>query len=301
MKLTYKRISQMPPAQQLLMFVLMRRGVELEVLNGTEIIRGKLNNIERNILGGYTSLVPLSVGMVLTNKYFTRQVLTHARIDVAKGRVFAPDQHRQAGWYAEEELSYPVMIRQENSQRDDKALMNLHSRKEVVAAYCKLAMLGENILVEQMVEGTKLLISASSDGYVGAWQVEILPELKIPDQTRSIIRSEMKRLTLLAGDFQMKPNRSAHLPFEYQHRLYSRLPECIDAAFVKNVGQRVLKAFPGLPTVTFEVIVPDRKHSHDSSFVVTEVFHSVGPVMFMQLQNTDTQKRGVDVLADLLF
>lgn len=259
------------------------KGVKLEQVPDTNILlakKGKVNNI---IIDSYTSLVPFNIGLAISNKNVCRHILQENKLPVAPGELFAPQEKNKAIRYARQ-LTYPVLIRQENSQRNEKAIPDIDSDEKFNTAYTSLSQLGENILVEKMFAGQKMRVFLSRSGFL-----HVLKKDNYASLSTSFIAEE-------------KENDQSWRQLESTSKnIYTDMTDDTHKSLLV-VAKKILEAFPPMPYICFEIIAKNmHKPFLPGSYVIAEIYHSYALHLSYNARKATTEKKVSQMIAELMF
>lgn len=245
-----------------LLSALEKKKYQLSEVPGTNIVILKKKRVERYFIQGYSPLVPYNLGLILSNKQIVKNILLDAKIPTVRGISCPPDQpQRLLERIAAEKLSYPLMLRQENSQLDIPAEGPIDSEEHLLKSYQKLSQAHQQIMVEPFLGGTELRVFLSADGYVNVLE---------PQHATSV------------------PN-ILNLGEESSERLWKDVTQNADKS-LKSLATKILAVFQPLPYVSFRLLLTAEGP------VVLEVYHSVTPHLSFSARKEKKSQPVIDIM-----
>jgi hypothetical protein len=225
---------------------LMHYGITFTEIPSSEMALATYKKKKALFVSGYTPLVPYNIGLILSNKSFVKALLHEKKIPITRGKTFSPSDTHQATQYVLM-LTFPVILRQENSQRNERARKNILNMQSFKKEFLDLAKLGESILVEEQKEGVHCKVFVRYDGWI-----QVLQEVE--SGALAPISSFREADTLL-----MKQPIYRDATIEFQARLHP-------------IAKKILSVFSPIKILSFDCVIG---HGSPGSLVVTEVYHSV--------------------------
>lgn len=270
------------PGHQLLVAELTKRNIKLHRVPGTTVLFLSDGETRHIMMGNYTSLVPYNVGLIISNKYFCREICKNAGVSVAEGEIFPSDRKTAALRFAKN-IGYPIILRQENSQSDEKGCTDIKNDEAFSDGFERLASSHETILVEKMFQGISLQVFITSEGLINVLK-------HVSNGVVSLITQ---------GDY---PRYEKKL-FTGQNakNIYQDITNSVHPDMYK-IGKKILKVFSPMPYICFEILVKSSAQSFTaSSYVVTEIFHSPNRHLRYQASNGKQKQPVVEIVANMLF
>jgi D-alanine-D-alanine ligase-like ATP-grasp enzyme len=197
---------------------------------------------------GFSPLVPYTIGLILSNKSFVRVILSDAKIPVPVGKTFAPNESHEAMVYVQK-LGFPVILKQENSQRNIRSVVANGDLTAFRAKFAGLGSFGECIIIERMVTGPVYRVFYEANGF-----------MQVLHRTEGVVGPSY--ISAYDNDFPRTVKTTT---------VYEDVTAEFTNAF-RPLAKRVLNSFPPMKYISFEVI-----KSKSNKWCVLEVFHSPNP------------------------
>ncbi len=262
-------LKDMSFSQKTLALELVKRNIDLKKLKSTNVYIARMKDHSEFIIGSYTGGIGFNHGLIFSNKNFVRQILVTNRIPVVQGRLFYPEEYKEALIYALK-LRFPIFLRQENAQLVEKGGLAKNS-VEFKKEFKRLSELGEGILIEKFFKGKTFRIFYTHDGYVN-----LLKRNKAYDVS-------YKTSSLTEG------------------KIYEEVT-LFNYASVVKLAKKVLLSFPQIKYISFELICKDIKNDLDvGNYIVSEVYPSPGVNIQFVMVRKNQKKAASEAVADLLF
>jgi hypothetical protein len=233
---------------------------QIEEVAGTTITIIRKKQREQYFIQGYSPLVPYNLGLILSNKQIVKKILEDAKIPVVGGISCSPHQpKRVVEDITSARLSYPLILRQENSQLDVPAEGPLTDEDQLLKSYQKLSQFNQQIMVEPYVVGEEVRVFFHRDGLINCLQpprrATVSSVISLSD--RSTQWTDVTATT----EKQLRP-----------------------------IAKKLLSLFQPLPYVSFSAICTDHGP------VVLEVYHAVTPHYGFVARKRKEQHRVLDLM-----
>jgi cyanophycin synthetase len=311
-------------AQKAILRELIDRNIKAGQLDGTDVYLAGDRKRPLFFSGSFTNAVPYNLGIIFSNKYYVSRILRNNKVPVAPGRVFGRYDKLEALSFARK-LGFPVILRLEQASSKVRGA-KINRAKDFTEAFIKLSQTREGILVEKYKGGESHRMFITKNGYYNVLKKQ-LPF--ITGDGRSTVRDlidkeNLKRIN--SSDKYLQPLnitpqilQEQNLDFKTVLRkkkkiiFYYLISEKDGAAFeditptlnpsVIKLGQSVLKAFPGLGYLGFEIITKscEQRLTKDNC-LVSEIYVSPGPnIRFMLRKSGKPSRKAEEVIVDLLL
>jgi hypothetical protein len=160
-----------------------KRYIRIQVIPDTNILLLEKGKQKKIIVGGYLPFLPYDLGLLLSNKFFAKQVLKRRRISTPEGKSFLSSQKREALAYAHS-LGYPVVLKVENSETNLQSQV-VRNDDTFLSSFQTLASTGFGIVAESHVSGSTFSVLIFSSGFISILEkkshdrISLLPEREI--------------------------------------------------------------------------------------------------------------------------
>lgn len=216
------------------------RGYTAEVFEEGLVTVLRRKSEELLFIDSYTPLVPYNIGLVLSNKSFVRAVLSDAGVPVPEGKTFGQGDVHLAMVYAQE-LGFPLVLRQENSQKNIRSRYPVDDLQQLRKSYTDLALSEESIIVEKYLSGGVLQVYYDDAGFLNI----------LEPRTGSAFAAVFSRAAVTSR-------------YRQDLTVYADVTETY-AKTIRPLAKKILSAFPPMPYICFSVV---------SDGTVLEVYHS---------------------------
>lgn len=295
----YKDLMQLHSNQKILIFEMLKRGIDVELLNrDLELIKTSYQGHTELIYDRDSSIMPYSLSILAGDKGITKKILKQNNISVPFGEVFNVSEENYI-LEASKIIGFPVTIKPVYGSHGYDVYLNLNSEKEIVTALNKIKIKYGNdkpVLIEEFFDAKeyRVFITANGDYAVlhrdpaniygdGINTIETL--IKEENYKRMNPRTNAM-CEILVDDELIKYISKQGLDMNYipakDEKVYLRPNSnvamggtCIDKTdevdpSVLEIGMQVLKAFPGLPYVGIDFMTEDisKKQDKDSYRII---------------------------------
>ncbi len=278
--------SQLHFNSLLLVQELEKRGIQVELILETKIIKATYNSHIEIIDDTDLSVMPASLRYILDDKWQTKQLLQSLNFPVIPGKKFHPKDRAKACKYAQK-IGFPVVIKPVSGTHGYEVRMNIETPKEFIDEFSHLCMQIHNqqdILVEKQISGGEFRLTVTKNEFFAA--VYRIPPSVIGDGKFSLqklvdkknkkllsqkeknclcriyVDNEAKRFLSKKGiDMEYIPQKKEQV-FLRSNTNVSTGADCMDVTKLvhpeyKNFAFQILKNIPELPYVGIDLIAPD--------------------------------------------
>lgn len=306
-----------------------RRGITLEVIDGTDIVKAMYKEHEELLIDVFSSVYPFTTSWIVNDKYLTKKKLVELGVRVAEGKVFGATKVQEMAEYAKE-IGYPVVLKPVSGGHGEYVFSGIGSEDDLRR---KIELMGGYrdggwILLEKHVNGEEYRVFMTEQGFLAA--VHRTPAQVVGDGTQSILNLIQKENFL-----RMNPRQNClceikldEVMFEFLRKnsmsLVDTIPEngemvqlrassnvsmggnCVDVTdsvheSVRHLATSIMKGFEGMRYIGMDLICEDiTKSLIQQQFVVCEL--NVAPGLSLHMLPAEGQSRNVAAaLVDLLY
>lgn len=313
-----------PLAQMIVLQELCRMNIDIQKLPNVGVYTAINKNKQLFFIGNYTNLMPNNYGIIFNNKYYVSQILKYNKISVAKSSSFAQFDKNRALLYAQE-IGFPVILRIERASSLTRGIVKIKNTIDFIAAFAKMSQSQENILVEKYLAGESYRMLITSNGYYSILKKQ-LPNISGNGKStvRELIDEEnMKRINSseryiqplhINGEILQKYNVNfgtilkkrkkivfSDLVSEKEGATFENITEPIHPSVIE-LGKNILKSFPGLGYVGFEIIAKNcRRKLSKKNYIVSQIYISPGPNIHFPMKKGRVLKKAGEIIANLLL
>ena len=295
----YKDLMQLHSNQKILIFEMLKRGINVELLNkDLELIKTTYQGHVELIYDRDSSIMPYSLSVLAGDKGITKKILNQNNISVPFGEVFSVNDEDYI-IEASKIIGFPLTIKPVYGSHGYDVYLNLNSEEEILNALNKIkTKYGDNkpILIEEFFDAKeyRVFITVNGDYAVlhrdpahiygdGISTIEML----IKQENYKRMNPRVNAMCEIYVDEELNKYISKQgfdmnfIPAEGE-KVYLRPNSnvamggtCIDKTdevdlSVLEIGMQVLKAFPGLPYVGIDFMTKDisKKQDKDSYRII---------------------------------
>ena len=311
-------------AQKAILRELENRNIKVSQLDGADVYLAGDRKRPLFFSGSFTNAVPYNLGIIFSNKYYVSQILSFNKVPVAPGRVFGQYDKLEALSFARK-LGFPVILRLEQAKSKVRG-EKINRAKDFTEAFNKLSQAREGILVERYKGGESHRMFITGNGYYNVLKKQ-LPFIAGDGKStvRDLIDKEnLKRINSFDNylqplnitiqilqkynlDFKMILAKKKRIIFsdlvsEKDGAIFEDITPTLHPSVIK-LGQSVLKAFPGLGYLGFEIIAKNcGQRLTKGNCVVSEIYVSPGPnIRFLLHKKGKPERKAEEVIVDLLL
>ncbi len=295
----YKDLMKLHSNQKILIFEMLKRGIDVELLNhDLELIKTTYNGHTELIYDRDSSIMPYSLSVLAGDKGITKKILKQNAISVPFGEAFNVSDENYI-LEVSKIIGFPVTIKPVYGSHGYDVYLNLNSEEEVLEAVTKIKRkygLDKQVLVEEFFDAKEYRVFITINGDYAVLHRD--PAHVYGDGVNTIetlIKEEnYKRMNprinamceILVDEELYKYINSSGISMNYipakDEKVYLRPNSnvamggtCIDKtdevdSSVLEIGMQVLKAFPGLPYVGIDFMTKDisKKQDKDSYRII---------------------------------
>lgn len=253
----------------------------IKKIRNTNLYQVTFKKNSRLFIGGYSELISYNIGLIISNKNFTRQILTDNGLSIAEGSFFYPNELVKAYKYAKS-IKFPVIIRQENAQKIYKAII-VKEDYEFKTSFNKLTKLNEVILIEKVFMGDSFRIIFTENGYL-----TVMTKQQTSNKTLNFSSIYLNKDSIKSD--QQYAQHSYKANGNFHHSIF-------------NISRKVLDSFPGSKYVIYSMIAKDiTKALSSTNHIVYELYPSFMPFLEEAMINKNNQEKSIkEIFVDLLF
>ncbi len=320
---THKKLSF---NARLLLKELIKRGVKLSPIGSTEYVKADFKGKTEILFDIFTSHIPYPLGILIDDKYYTKQFLTKKGFNVTSGEIFTKETITQSLDYAEK-IGYPVVLKPTVGSHGDYIYMDIISKKELrkkLNAFFTHKAGNGFYLIEKQYDATEYRLLITRSGFfaavcrtpakiIGDGKKTIKELIKIENYRRMNPRNTCLceiRIDDITRDFLKKNNLSLSYIPKFKEEVYLRnnsnvstggnCKDVTDAAHssIKNLAKDILASLQ-VPFIGIDLLCNDIEESL-SDYAICEL--NTGPGLSLHMMPEIGKSRNVAAaIADILF
>lgn len=310
--------------QKIILKEIFRRKINVFRTPYTNIFTAQKSSKSIIFINNYSSGITYNYGIILSSKYFARQILAENNIAVSEGKMFDPADKREALEYAKS-ITFPVLMRPDNVQSVMKGSMRVPNSKVFMDALRLFSLNQENVLIEKYKSGKSFRIFITRYGYINVLRKNVpfitgdgkstFEELAEQENLRRI-NSEEIYVQPLRIDDELLENYKLRMDTilkKGKKVIFSQFVSAKEGATFEDVtkeihpsflliSKKILRSLPGMLFISFEMIAPAHKNElNKDNYIISELYVSPGPHVFFELMKGITRKNCPEVIVDLLL
>jgi cyanophycin synthetase len=266
----------------LLLKEILNRDIQIDKIEKTNIFKFK----NQLLIENYLNLTPYNYGLILSNKYFSLQLLKENGIPVPKGKEFNIYDSSEALLFAKK-IKFPIFLRLSDSGINAKSI-KVNKSSFFIENFNKLSKHKSNIIIEKYVSGKNYRIFVTENGWINI--IEKIYPFIVGDGKSSIYKlisnENIERIN--SGEFTIDPQNYFELNIikasdvlkddkKLEFKNLNMLEEgaifrdvSIKYKKLNSIAKRVLRTFPKLSFITFDLLI------NNQGYFITEVYLSPG-------------------------
>jgi cyanophycin synthetase len=186
--MTYQQLAKNLPYNQKIFFNALRmRGVAIKQVGTTPIFRARHQQHTELIYDILGSAAAFTTNWIVSDKYYTKQVLAQAGLPVATGKVFSKQAIGQCCAYAQQ-IGYPVVVKPVNGGHGDFVYVDIQNEDDLrgkLFSFRDGFLTSDHVLIEKYYPGQEYRVFITEQGFLAA--VNRVPARVIGDGKNSII------------------------------------------------------------------------------------------------------------------
>lgn len=313
----------------LLVKEMLKRKIKVKLIEDTEIIQAQFKKHKELLYDIHSSLLSYPLGWIVNDKYYTKKYLQKNKITVADGEFFGINEKNLTLKYSKK-IGFPIVLKPTIGSHGDNVWTDIKTIKELdekIEIFKNKKNHNGYFIVEKQVKGNEHRIFVTKKGFIAV--VKRIPANVIGDGVNNILALIKKenfkrmnprinclceiRLDEITFDYMEKNDlildfipKKGEKVFVRANSNVSTGGNCFDVTdkvhvSVKKLADKILKIFPDLPYIGFDLICDDiTKKLKKDSYIVCEL--NSAPGLSLHMMPEKGQPRNVaGALIDLLF
>lgn len=311
----------------LLVKEMQKRGILVNVIGNTSVVKAQKGKHKELLYDIYTSLLSYPLGWMISDKYYSKKWLEQANLNVIPGFFFGFDQVTEATKYANK-IGYPVVLKPPSGSHGDNVWVNIKNDKEleeIINSIDKTAFGSAVFIIEKYISGNEYRLFITKNNFFAAvWRI---PASIIGDEKNNILNLVKKenyrrmnprnnclceiKLDQITFDYMEKNNLTLDDVPQKGEKIYLRqnsnvstggncydVTDNVNGKFI-DLAKKILEALKGVSYIGIDLICDDIA-GNNGKYYICELNPAPGLSLHM-MPEKGKSRNAAGALVDLLF